>query len=184
MLAYVFWHTAPEGCDTAEYEKVLSDFARDLGTVDCPGFLGSASYAIGKTPWLGESGYEDWNWLIDSTAIDRLNELAVSGAMEKSHDAIAQMTKHGGFGGLLSLVAGEHKVFEDSKVFWLSRPRGIRWRDFIPAIIGPNLSKVAVWRRKMVLGPSPEFAVIGPPDFSFSVPSDWQALEVHRRRIV
>ncbi|HET8608301.1 MAG TPA: hypothetical protein VFM11_01055 [Burkholderiales bacterium] len=183
MLAYVFWHAAPENVNAAEYEKVLSDFARNLAAIDCPGFLGNASYAIGMTPWLHENGYEDWNWLFDSAAIDRLNEMAVSGAMEKPHHAIAQMTKHGGFGGLFRLVAGEHIAFGDSKVFWLSRPRGVQWRDAMPDIAGPAPSNVAVWRRQMVLGPSPEFAVIGPPDFTLAVPSGWQALEVQRRRI-
>jgi hypothetical protein len=81
-------------------------------------------------------------------------------------------------------VAGEHTAFGDSKVFWLSRPRGVQWRDAMPDIAGPAPSNVAVWRRQMVLGPSSEFAVIGPPDFTLTVPSGWQALEVSRRRVV
>jgi hypothetical protein len=183
MLAYVFWHAAPGNVDKAEYEKALLNFAQHLSAVDCPGFMGNASYAIGETPWLHEDGYEDWNWLVDSAAIDRLNEMAVSGTMEKPHQAIAQMTKHGGFGGLFSLVAGKHSVLDDSKIIWLSRPRGVQWRDFMPDIIDSVASGVAVWRRQMVLGPSPEFAVIGPPDLMLATPAGWPALEIQRRRI-
>lgn len=183
MIAYVFWHAAPDPSAAAEYEKVLLRFGYALADAKIPGLLANASYAIGPTPWLKEPGYEDWAWLEGSWALDALNERAVSGAMEQPHDAIARTTRHGGFGGLYYLVAGEHRVPADSKVLWLSRPRGIRWRDVLPAIMGSALTEVAVWRRQMVLGPSPEFALIGPPSLALALPQGWSALEVARRRL-
>jgi hypothetical protein len=102
--------------------------------------------------------------------------------MTPPHDAIAQATKHGGMGGLLYLVAGEVGMrAADSKVIWLSRPRGIRWRDFMPALVDSANCAVTVWRRQMVLGPSPEFAVIGALSLALIVPQGWSALEVERR---
>jgi hypothetical protein len=187
MLAYVFWHAAPAGIAAADYEKRLLRFGRALADAGSPGFRGHASYAIGQTSWLGEPGYEDWAWLEGSWALDSLNERAVSGVMEQPHDAIAQMTKHGGHGALYYLVAGAHEIPGDSSVFWLSRPRGIKWREVLPGIVdslGPNGPKVSVWRRQMVLGPSTEFAVIAPPDASgLALPDGWTSLAVDRRKL-
>jgi hypothetical protein len=183
MLAYVFWHAVPDNFATADYEKNLLHFGDALANAKIPGLLGNASYAIGQTPWLGEPGYEDWTWLEGSWALDPLNERAVSGAMEQPHNVIARMSKHGGFGALYYLVAGEHKVPADSKVFWLSRPRGINWRDIMPTITKSANSEAVVWRRQMVLGPSTEFAVIGPPTLALTVPDGWQSLEIDRHRL-
>jgi len=183
VLAYVFWHAAPDISAIAEYEKKLLHFGHALANAKVPGLLGNASYAISQTPWLGESGYEDWAWLEGSWVLDTLNERAVSGAMEQPHKAIAQVTKHGGFGALYYVVAGEHKIPGDSKIMWLSRPRGISWRDIMPTITKSANSEVAVWRRQMVLGPSTEFAVIGPPKLTLTVPEGWKCLQVDRRRL-
>jgi hypothetical protein len=183
MLAYVFWHAVADGIATDEYEKTLLYFGRALASAKIPGLLGNASYAINQTPWLGEPGYEDWAWLESSASLDTLNERAVAGAMEQPHSAVAQMTKHGGFGGLYCLVAGNHKIPVDSKVMWLSRPRGINWREITPTIMQSANSEVAVWRRQMVLGPAAEFAVIGPSDLSLAVPQGWKCLQVDRRRL-
>jgi hypothetical protein len=183
MLAYVFWHAVPDALAAAEYEKALLHFGQALASAQIPGLLGNASYSIDRTAWLGEPGYEDWAWLEGSWALDALNERAVSGTMEQPHNAIARMTKHGGFGALYYLVAGEHKIAADSKVVWLSRPRGINWRDTMPGIVQSANSEVTVWRRQMVLGPSPEFAVIGPADLALTVPKGWTGLEVGRRRL-
>jgi hypothetical protein len=122
-------------------------------------------------------------WLEGSWALDDLNERAVAGSMEKAHSTIAKATKHGGAGALYYLVAGEHTAFADSKVFWMSRPRGFNWRDVIPAIVRSENSEVAIWRRQMVLGPATEFAVIGPSTFTLKVPEGWKALEVTRRKL-
>jgi hypothetical protein len=183
VLAYVFWHAAPGSSATAEYERRLLHFGDTLAKERVPGLLGNASYAIGPTPWLGEPGYEDWAWLEGSWALDGLNERAVSGEVHQPHDAIAQMTKHGGFGALYYPVAGQPDIAADSKALWLSRPRGINWRDVMPAIVKSANSMVWVCRRQMVLGPSPEFAIIGPPTLTLTVPDGWTSIEVQRRKL-
>ena len=166
MLAYVYWHAAPASTAAAEYEKILLRFGHALADAKSPGFLGNASYAVGATPWLGEPGYEDWAWLEGSWALDSLNERAVSGPMEQPHNAIAQATKHGGHGALYYLVAGEHEIPGDSKVFWLSRPRGVNWREVMPGIIRSAGAKISAGRRPLVLGPSAAFSLIASPGIS------------------
>ena len=183
MYAYVFWHAAPANIAIAEYENTLLHFGRALASLKIPGLLNNASYSIGAIPWLGEPGYEDWAWLQSLSVLEPLNERAVVGPMEKPHRAIAQLTRHGGFGALFSLVAGRHEVLGDSKVIWVSRPRGLQWRDAMPAIIQSASAEVAVWRRLMVLGPSPEFAIIGPPALTLALPPDWSSFEIERRRL-
>lgn len=183
MYAYVFWHAAPDNVAAAEYEKTLLHFGQALAKLKIPGLLNNASYSISQTPWLGEPGYEDWAWLDSLSALEPLNERAVVGAMEKPHREIAQLTRHGGFGALLYLVAGRHEVVGDSKIIWLSRPRGLQWREVMPAIIQSANAEVAVWRRLMVLGPSPEFAIIGPPTLTLTLPPGWTSFEIERRRL-
>jgi hypothetical protein len=182
MIAYVFWHAAPEGA-AAAYERTLLRFGRALAEARIPGFLGNASYAIGGTPWMPEPGYEDWTWLEGSWALDGLNEHAVAGAVKPPHDEVARMTRHGGFGSLYYLVDGMQTIPGDSKVFWLSRPRGIDWRGFIPGIVASATSPVSVWRRQMVLGPSTEFALVGAPGMALALPQGWRAVPVERRRL-
>lgn len=184
MLAYVYWHAAPASMAVADYENTLLRFGRALAGAKSPGFLGNASYAVGETLWLGEPGYEDWVWLDGSWALDPLNERAVSGPMEQPHHAIAQATKHGGYGALYYLVAGEHDIPGDSKAFWLSRPRGIDWREAMPGIVGSAGAGANAWRRQMVLGPSTEFVLIAQPGTSgLTVPKGWTAIAVERRRL-
>lgn len=183
MLAYVFWHACPTGSVTGEYEAKIVAFGRALTEAKIPGVLGAASYAIERTSWLGEPGYEDWAWLDGSWVLDALNERAISGPMEQPHGAVAQMTKHGGFGALYYLVAGKHAIPAHSKIIWLSRPRGVIWRDVMPAIVSSANAEVTVWRRLMVLGPTTEFAVIGPADLTLAVPKGWNGTEIARRRL-
>lgn len=180
--AYLFWHVAPEG-RAASYEAQLRRFGAALAETHSPGLLGNASYRIAGTPWMPQPGYEDWAWLQGSWALDELNRRAVEGEAKGPHDAVAAVTKHGGFGALYYLVAGEPSMPGDSKVFWTSRPRGVAWRDAVPAIANAASSAVSVWRRQMVLGPSTEFAVVGSPGFSLTLPRGWSAVEVDRYRL-
>jgi len=183
MLAYLFWHAASNTSATDEYEKKILRFGEALAKAKIPGVLGCASYAIGRTTWLGEPGYEAWVWLEGSWALEGLNERAVSGAMDQPHHAVSQTTKHGGSGALYYLVDGKHAIPGHSKILWLSRPRGIVWRDVMPGIVKSASAEVTVWRRLMVLGPATEFAVIGPADLTLAVPKGWSCVEVARRRL-
>lgn len=181
-IAYLFWHAAPAG-DAPAYEKMLRGFAAALAQTRTPGLLGNASYRIAGVPWMPEPGYEDWAWLEGSWALDELNRRAVEGEAKAPHDAVAAATKHGGFGALYYLVAGELSMPGDSRVVWASRPRGIAWRDVMPGIVRSASSPVAVWRRQMVLGPSTEFAIIGAPGFALTLPEGWSGAEVERSRL-
>ncbi len=61
--------------------------------------------------------------------------------------AIARMTQHSCYGALYCLTAGEHENPKDSRVFWLTRTRGVNWREIVPQIVKSADAKVTVWRR-------------------------------------
>lgn len=183
MIAYIFWHAGPAG-PTASYEQALRRFGAVLAATGTPGLIGNATYRIAGAPWMPEPGYEDWAWLAGSWALDELNRRAVEGDAKVPHDAVAQATKHGGFGALYYLVTGEHRAPPgDSRVFWISRPRGVVWRDVMPGIVASAAAPVTVWRRQMVLGPSSEFAIIGAPGSSLTLPEGWSVTAVDRHRL-
>lgn len=177
MIAYIFWHAAPDGFSLETYEATLLRFGTSLANARISGVLGNASYAVSHTPWLGQDGYEDWTLLDGPSVLDRLNDQATTASMEEPHRAIAQITKHGGFGALYRLVDGEPDLSNDSVVIWLSRPRGVNWREVLP----PARQSLTVWRRLMVLGPASEFAIIGPPDLALEIPQGWESFTVRRR---
>lgn len=74
-----------------------------------------------------------------------------------------------GYGGLYTLVGGTPNLASRHEVIWLTRPRGIPWRSVLEPL-RTQFPDAVFWRRQMVLGPAPEFAVVLPPEQSFGVP--------------
>jgi hypothetical protein len=147
MLAYVFWHRHGAGSDAASYEAKLASFHAALGQR-------SWSERVQGAPWLQGDGYADW-YLCDSWAsLGELNRLAVGGTAADPHAAVAAMTAWGA-GSVLELTqgaAGFQPVWR-----WLVKPAGLRYESFYAQVP----AGLALWRRQMVLGPAPEFALAG-----------------------
>jgi hypothetical protein len=182
MLAYLFWHRPYPSADTRGYEHSLLDFHRRLAEQPPPGFRAAGSYRIAAVPWLdGQSGYEDWCYLDGSWALDPLNGFAVVGAPKTPHDAAAAQMEIG-HGGLYSLAWGTPDLPQRQTVSWLTRPRGIDWHAALDPLrtLYPNAT---CWRRQMVLGPAPEFAVVIPAAQQATAPSGWTALHVGGERL-
>jgi hypothetical protein len=143
MLAYVFWHRPREA---AGYEAAVVDYHRALAEEAIEGFHGSSSHRAGGVPWLeGEPVYEDWYLLEAAWAIDPLGDAAVSGRMQGAHRRVAALTG--------AMTAGLYKLVEGEPVdaphaAWFGRP--------VPKISG------SLWRRQLVLGPTPEFCLLTP----------------------
>src|SRR2546423_12855170 len=88
MLAYVFWHWPRPDVDRASYEQDLRNFHRTLVTERPPGFQYSFVFRVGNAPWLpaNANAYEDWYVLDGSSALDAINEAAVSSRSKQAHD--------------------------------------------------------------------------------------------------
>lgn len=182
MLAYLFWHWSRAGADAAEYEAALAGFHRSLAAGSPPGFRRSLSFRLGAAPWVaaGEAagGYEDWYVVDDSAALDPLNAAAVSGARRAPHDRAAAGAA-GGAGGLYRWQWGELDLGEARAAAWLEKPGGVSYAAF-EARLGEwlGVGAVAVWQRQMVLGPAPEYCVLG--EASLALPEGAGALIVAR----
>jgi len=169
MLAYVFWHWTRS--PTAEYEAGLARFHRELVRLHVPGLQASASYRIKGATWTGEGrAYEDWYLVGGSADLDVLNEAAVSAPIRPAHDRPAHLTV-GVAGGLYRLQRGELDL-DAAEVTWIAKPPGMAYEDFYAGL--PPLG--ALFRRQMVLGPTPEFCAFGARDLD--------GLRVRRERVV
>lgn len=173
MLAYVFWHRPRPEVDRDRYEAAVVDYHRVLGSEALDGVHGSASYRVDAVPWLGEGAcYEDWYRLEGSYAIDILDLAAVSGRLTEPHRAVAslcgEMTA-----GLYELRLGEPAG--GGTAAWFRKAAGETYDELYARLAG----KGALWRRRMVLGPTPEFCLVGP--LAAEIPD---AAVVRRERLV
>ncbi|MGC8515980.1 MAG: hypothetical protein ACP5OC_07605 [Thermoplasmata archaeon] len=162
MIGYVFWHQKIDSVASSDYEKTLKDFHEKLMHAGIRGYLGSVSLKIEGAHWIGskKSGYEDWYYMTDSGVIDILNHGAVSGDMMPIHNNAAGLAT-GMHAGLYQLKSPSAKHKESQWCIWFSKPGGKSYDDFdrmIASAVPAN--SIDIWRRQMVLGPTPEFCII------------------------
>ena len=154
MLAYVFSHRPAPGVEAARYEAVLREFHARLAAAPPRGFVSSLTYRIGD-------GYSDWYLLVDSAAMDALNQAAVSGSRTEPHDMAARMAVDG-VGKLLSLAAGEYDAEAGCEIRF-AKPPGMAYAELYASLELATAARGAgLWRRMMVLGPPPEFCLTAP----------------------
>ena len=152
MLAYVFFHRAGSGVEVPSYELALQRFHVALAEDSPPGFISSTTYRIGND-------YADWYLVENSAALDRLNEAAVKGARSSPHDAVAHMSADGA-GKLLMLRSGSART-EPGYEIRFSKPAGMGYPELYDSLKPwTDRAEVSMWRRMMVLGPSPEFCLV------------------------
>jgi X-X-X-Leu-X-X-Gly heptad repeat protein len=160
MLAYVFWHVpgSVDGIDM--YEAALAKFHRSLDPADIPGFRGSRACLVEGAPWVPASVvYEDWYFVDDFTALGALNEAAVAGHRRGPHDNVAHMADKG-TAGVYALQGGAAQLADGTRAAWFAKPSGKAYDEFYD-LLGERTS---LWRRQMVLGPTPEFCSLDDGD--------------------
>lgn len=166
MIAYVFWHRPGPGVDRVAYERAQATFHAALGARGIEGFSGSTSHRVGSLPWLaGQGWYEDWYLVRGSFALDHLNHGAVTGALAGPHEAAVHGVEAMA-AALYSLRAGEPGDPPPSRADaaqWFAKPAGTTYAAF-DASLAEHTARpgVALWRRMLVLGPSPEFCLHSP----------------------
>lgn len=156
MLAYVFSHRPAGGAGVTPYEDSLRQLHTALASAGLHGFITSGTFRTGD-------GYSDWYLVESSAALDGLNAAAVSGARAQSHEAAARMAADGQ-GRLLSLASGQPRM-EAGFETRFAKPAGMSYADLYERLKAwTGLTGVSLWRRMMVLGPPPEFCLIGPAE--------------------
>jgi hypothetical protein len=97
----------------------------------------------------------------DSAALDPLNIAAVSGVCEAPHTDVARAMAAGA-GSLLALHGDHANVAAARHAAWLTKPRSMPYESFYTTVASlPAAEQSSLWRRQMVLGPTPEFALLG-----------------------
>jgi hypothetical protein len=155
MLAYVFWHWPAPEVDVARYTDALLAFHRALAATPSPGLRGSRVLEVARAPWLPVArAFEDWYLVDDFTALGALNDAAVAGARRDPHDAAARLAG-GGHGGVYRRLAPAPGPAADVTT-WCAKPAGVPYPAFLA-----RLPPAETWQRQLVLGPAPEFCLVG-----------------------
>jgi hypothetical protein len=164
MLAYVFWHWPAAEVAHEAYEQLLLSFHRALAEAAIPGFQSTTTFRVeGHAPWLGGTpAYADWYLLDGSSALDVLNEAAVSSTRKGPHDVLARAMAAGA-GSLLQLRSSEAHLEAARVSSWVAKPKGMPYDPFYARLQPVCAShKASLWRRQMVLGPTTEFGLLSP----------------------
>lgn len=179
MLAYVFWHWPSPEHSVAAYEHLQREFHTALAqSASKNGFLRSIVFRVdGRAPWLaGAPAYVDWHLVDDFAALDALNVAAVSGSCEQPHARVAEAMAAGA-GSLLALRGQQADVATARHLTFVTKPRGMPYDAFYAATADiPAVAESTLWRRQMVLGPTPEFAILSPT--RLTVPDTFQPLQL------
>jgi hypothetical protein len=155
VIAYLFWHWPAPGVAAARYTEALVAFHRALASSPPPGLRGSRVLEVEDAPWLPvPRAFEDWYLLDDFAALGALNDAAVAGARRDPHDAAARLAG-GGHGGVYRLLTPLRDPVSD-RVTWCSKPPGVPYPEFLA-----TLPEAETWQRQLVLGPAPEFCLVG-----------------------
>jgi hypothetical protein len=173
LLAYLFWHRPADKVDRNDYEEALLAFHYRLRAVKVPGLVASASASVEGLPWIPGTCYEDSYLVEDFAALGILNAAAVDDAHAGAHDRVAR-TAGFGAGALYGLETGD-PLRGASFCAWVTKPAGVSYAQFREqlALHGPP-AVAALWRRQMVLGPSPEFRLTS--DRPFVLPAELAAV--------
>lgn len=104
-----------------------------------------------------DEAYEDWYLVESFGALGVLNDAAVSAETGVEHDRVAELSE-GGAGGLYGLRAGVASL-EATNATWLSKPRDAGYAPFLDRLRQLLSPRDALWQRRLVLGPAPEFCI-------------------------
>ena len=160
-LAYVFWHARQPQVAREAYEEAHFAFHRIWQAHAPAGSRGARVQRLSGAPWLPSSPqapevYEDWYFLDDSAALDRVNEAAVSGIRRGPHDGVARLAA-AGIAGLYRLQNGSEHA-KTRRALWFSKPAGMSYATLAGQFAACGADE-ALWIRQMTLGPTPELCL-------------------------
>ncbi len=132
------------------------------------------AYRVDAVPWIpgpripvNRLVYLDV-YVMESTAqMELLNVATVNGRMVEPHAEIAALYGWGA-GSLYGVRAGGVEAAAHS--YWFSKPAGMSYAELDAALAGLITEGVALMRRMMVLGPSPEFCMLSPVELTLPAP--------------
>ena len=181
MLAYIFWHWPRPGVASDDYVTRQLAFHEALASRGPAALEASYIWRVTGAPWTPTSvAYEDWYLLENSAGLDALNAAAVSDSLREVHDAAAGLAA----GGMAALYTpsgprvGDEPALDGSVALWFNKPEAMRYGALYQRL-RPRLAHL--WTRMMVLGPSPEFLLLG--DTIQGIPPEWRPQITYRERL-
>jgi hypothetical protein len=161
QLAYVFWHWPRPEIKRAAYEAKLGSFLSTLNSNRPSGMTEATSFRVESLPWASSQSsiYEDWYEVESFSALEVLNDAAVSGQAREPHDSVAGDYMKG-TGGIFKRIGGNLPLREARYSAWIEKPIGPSYQSYYEGLAKITGSRrTDLWRRQMVLGPSPQFCV-------------------------
>lgn len=161
QFAYVFWHWPRSGVSVDSYERKLREFQRALSSSRPSGLVEALSFRVDALPWGPAHGplYEDWYVVEDFASAGILNDAAVNGMPRGPHDSMARDFLEGA-GGIFKSVSGGLPLAEAEYANWIEKPVGPSYQSYYDGLARRlGARRTGLWRRQMVLGPSPQFCV-------------------------
>jgi hypothetical protein len=182
-LAYVFWHWPRPEVPIDAYEAKIRSFLRSLNSAKPPGLIEGLSFRADALPWSpqGLNLYEDWYVVESFAALETLNEAAVGGDSRGPHDSIAKDYMKGA-GAIFRTISGSLPLRESLQATWIEKPTGLSYQSYydgLAKVVGSR--RTDLWRRQMVLGPSPQFCVHS--EEPLEVPGDFRPIRSKLQRI-
>jgi hypothetical protein len=169
MLAYTVWHHASDELNTLRYQESLLQFHQTMAELKPQGYQSSLLFTMPGVPWMGEERtvFMDWYFVENSSSLDFLNDAVLDGKRKQSHDAVAGGTS-GGVTALYQPKLGNDKINEINFITWISKPKGMSYRDFFRELnFIQQDNDASCWMRYMALGPGPEFCVVSNDEFEW-----------------
>ncbi len=166
MWLYLFWHTPRPEVEARAYEAMLLAFQARLTDAARAADLdlAAATARAPGLPWRPEEAvlrtYEDAYTVESMADLERLDRLAVEGAMRASHDSTAALAM-AGQGGLYRALARAGAP-DPAAVWstWVRKPDGAAYPPFEAGLEARAAEAGGrVWRRTMVLSPAPEYLI-------------------------
>ena len=158
-LAYTLWHWPGAAVARQDYEPRLITFHKALAAQPAEGFRRSRSARVSQLPWANGGGdaYQDRYLLDDWATVGRLETHAISDSRQAPHAAIAGSIG-GGVAGMYGVRLGSPPTGA-THAYWFGRPAGMSYEQLDAALAPLIDGRGALWIRRLVLGPTPEFCL-------------------------